>query len=175
MAILPPKPAITGNLGADIETDIKNTHAASTAGGGVTGSILPPLPGGKIDLNALWAKLQSVSITDLEYALALANATKTDGAAMRAKLWTAWIALIQAQQGANAVDASGKPLGPKPDPSAFATFEQLAQVVDSLQPTSPFMQAATPVANAFKQDVLQLVTMVVSGTTALGALGVAIP
>ena len=170
MAILQ-KPAVTGDLAADIKTDLAQTHAA----GAVSGGILPPLPGGKIDLNALWAKLQTVSITDLEYALALANATKTDGAAMRAKLWGAWITLIQSQQGANAVDATGKPLGAKPDPSAFTTFEQLAQVVDSLQPTSPFMQAATPVANAFKQDVLQLVTMVVSGTTALGALGVAIP
>lgn len=167
---LPPKPAVTGDLAADIKTDINNLKGASGT------SPLPHLTGNpKLDLNELWAKLQAVSMTDLQYALALANATKTDGAAMRAKLWQAWITLIQQQQGANAVGPDGKPLGPKPDPSAFSTFEQLAQVVDSLQPTSPFMQAATPVANAFKQDVLQLVTMVVSGGVGLSALGVAIP
>jgi len=168
MALLPPKLAVTGNLGADIATDMKNA-------GGAPLNITPHLPGQGINLNELWAKLQQVSIADLQYALAIATASKTAGGDMRAKLWAAWITLIQAQEGTNAVGADGKPLGAKPDPSVFSTFEQLAQVVDSLQPTSPFMIAATPVANALKQDVLQLVTTVVSGVTTLGALGVAIP
>lgn len=163
----PGKPAVTGDPIADIKTDIQSQALPHLASGGSTGQ--------KLNLNELWEQLQKVSITDLQYASAIATASKTAGGDMRAKLWNAWITLIQAQQGVNAVGPDGKPLGEKPSPSLFTTFEQLAEVVDSLQPTSPFMIAATPVANAFKMDVLQLVTMAVSGVTSLGALGVAIP
>lgn len=129
----------------------------------------------KNDLDQLWSKIQQVSITDLQYAKALADATNTAGGKMRSACWGAWIALVQAQQGANAVGPDGKPIGAKPDPALFTNFEQLAEVVDSLQPTSPFMVACQPVANTIKQSVLNLVTMVVSGGVSLGALGVAIP
>lgn len=156
------KPAVTGDLAKDLQTDFSNNQAAGT-------------PSPKLDLNALWTKMQQVSIADLQYAKALADGTKTSGGTMRSACWGAWIAAVQAQQGINAVGPDGKPLGTKPDPAVFTTFEQLAEVVDSLQPTSPFMVACTPVANAFRQNVLQLVTMVVSGATSLGALGVAIP
>lgn len=136
-----------------------------------------PAPANSVgsDLNALWAKIQSASIADLQYAKALSDAAGTPGGKMRSACWGAWIAVVQAQQGTNAVDAQGHPLGAKPDPALFTTAEQIAETVDSLQPTSPFMVACQPVANAFKMNVLQLVTMVVSGATTLGTLGIAIP
>lgn len=160
-------PAVTGNLAKDIKTDLENTKDAGAALSKATTSA-------KMDLDQLWAKLQEASIKDLQYAQALATATATPGGKMRAACWGAWVTVVQNQQGVNAVDASGKPLGAAPDPKLFTSAEQLAEVSDSLQASSPFMVACQPVANALKMDIMKLVTTVVGGGATLGTFGVAL-
>lgn len=150
------KPQVTGNI---IE-DIKANNAA-----GVT-------PGQGLD--ATWAKIKDVSIADIAYAKALADAIGTPRSKIRSTCYAAWIKVVQQSQGLTAGDG-GKPLGPMPDPSLFSHFEQAVEVVDNLQPDSEFMVACQPAANLLKQSILQFVTSAVGGVTSLGALGVGIP
>lgn len=150
------RPQVTGNIIEDIKA---NTAAGITPGQG---------------LDATWAKMKEVSLVDIQYAKALADAIGSPRSKIRATCYAAWIVVIEQSQGATA-GANGQPLGPMPDPSLFSHFEQAVEVIDNLQPDSPFMVACQPAANLLKQSVLQFVTSAVGGVTSLGALGVGIP
>jgi hypothetical protein len=151
---------------ANLLPGCKQSNGSIFSGSGTTA--------GGVSIDALWANIQKAQVTDLQYAQALAKAVGSPGATARAACWGAWVTLLQQQQGATA-GANGAPLGPVPDPSLFTKFEQLAEVVDSLQPNSPFMIACSPVATAAKMNVLQLVTTVVGGVASLGTFGVTLP
>lgn len=150
------KPQVTGNIIEDIKA---NTAAGVTPGQG---------------LDATWAKMKEVSLTDIQYAKSLADAISSPRSKIRSTCYGAWITVIQQSQGATA-GPNGQPLGALPDPALFSHFEQAVEVIDNLQPDSPFMVACQPAANLLKQSILQFVTSAVGGVTSLGALGVGIP
>lgn len=150
------RPQVTGNIIADIK--------ANNAGG------VTPAQG----IDAVWAKMKDASLVDLQYAKSLADAVNSPRSKIRSTCYGAWITVVQQSQGLTA-GTNGAPLGPMPDPSMFSHFEQAVQVVDNLQPDSPFMVACQPAANLLKQSILQFVSTAVGGVTSLGALGLGIP
>ncbi len=122
----------------------------------------------------LWKKIQSVSAADLKYAKALADSAGSPGARLRSACYAAWIATIEQTQGAGLKDAAGAPLV-QPDPHVFSSFEQLAEVAETLQPDGPLMAACAPAWTALKLTATQFFTLAVTGAVGLSALGIALP
>jgi hypothetical protein len=122
----------------------------------------------------LWRKIRAANAADLRYAKALADSVGSPGAKLRSACYGAWIATIEQAEGAGLKDASGNALTP-PEPHAFSSFEQLAEVAEALQPTAPLMAACAPAWTALKLSAAQFFTLAVSGTVGLSALGIAIP
>jgi hypothetical protein len=122
----------------------------------------------------LWKQIQSASVADLKYARILADNVGSPGAKLRSACYGAWITTIEQSQGIGLNGANGA--SPTlPDPHVFASFEQIAQVADNLQPTGPLMSACAPVWTALKLSAMQFITLVVSGAAGLAVLGVTIP
>ncbi len=122
----------------------------------------------------LWKRIQAANAADLKYAKALADAVGSPGAKLRSACYGAWITTIEQAQGVGLKDAAGNPLV-QPDPHLFSSFEQLAEVAETLQPTGPLMAACAPAWTALKLTATQFFTMAVSGAVGLSALGIAIP
>ncbi len=122
----------------------------------------------------LWKKIQAANAADLKYAKALADAVGSPGAKLRSACYGAWITTIEQAQGVGLKDASGNLLT-QPDPHVFSSFEQLAEIAETLQPTGPLMAACAPAWTALKLTATQFFTLVVSGAVGLSALGIAMP
>src|SRR5215813_3794744 len=122
----------------------------------------------------LWRKIQAANAADLRYAKALADSAGSPGAKLRSACYGAWIVTIEQTQGLGLKDANGNALT-QPDPHVFSSFEQLAEVAETLQPTGPLMSACAPAWTALKLSAIQFFTMVASGAAGLSALGIAIP
>ena len=122
----------------------------------------------------LWKKIQAADAADLKYAKAMADNVGSPGAKLRAACYGAWIATIEQAQGVGLKDTSGSALA-QPEPHVFSSFEQLAEVAETLQPTGPLMAACAPAWTALKLTAAQFFTMAVSGAAGLSALGIAIP
>jgi hypothetical protein len=133
-----------------------------------------PKPGAIATPDELWKKIQAANAADLKYAKALADNVGSPGAKLRAACYGAWIATIEQAQGVGLKDASGNALA-QPEPHVFSSFEQLAEVAETLQPTGPLMAACAPAWTALKLTATQFFTMAVTGTVGLTALGIAIP
>ena len=146
-------PQVTGNLFKDIAANNAN---GVTPGQGIEASV---------------SKLKDVSLVDIQYAKALADAIGTPRSKIRSTCYGAWIKVIQQSQGLTAGEG-GKPLGPLPDPSLFSHFEQSVEVIDNLQPDSEFMVACQPAANLLKQSIFQFIATAVGGVATAGALGI---
>jgi hypothetical protein len=122
----------------------------------------------------LWKKIQAANAADLKYAKALADSVGSPGAKLRSACYGAWIVTIEQAQGAGLKDTSGNALTP-PEPHAFSSFEQLAEVAEGLQPTGPLMAACAPAWTALRLTAVQFFTLVLSGGVGLSALGIVIP
>ncbi len=122
----------------------------------------------------LWKKIQAANAADLRYAKALADSVGSPGAKLRSACYGAWITTIEQAQGIGLKDANGNPLT-QPEPHVFSSFEQLAEVAETLQPTGPLMSACAPAWTALKLTATQFFTMAVSGAVGLAALGISIP
>jgi hypothetical protein len=122
----------------------------------------------------LWKKIQAAKAADLGYAKALADSVGSPGAKLRSACYGAWIVTIEQVQGTGLKDTSGNAPTP-PEPHAFSSFEQLAEVADALQPTGPLMAACAPAWTALRLTAVQFFTLAVSGAVGLSALGIAIP
>jgi hypothetical protein len=133
-----------------------------------------PAKAGIVTPEDLWKKIQAASASDLKYAKALADAVGSPGARLRSACYGAWITTIEQAQGVGLKDANGNALT-QPDPHVFSSFEQLAEVAETLQPTGPLMSACAPAWTALRLTATQFFTMAVSGVVGLSALGIAIP
>lgn len=122
----------------------------------------------------LWRKIMAANAADLRYAKALADSIGSGAAKQRAACYEALIVTIEQAQGTGLKDANGNALA-QPDPHAFSSFEQLAEVAETLQPTGPLMAACAPAWTALKLSAFQFFTLAVSGAAGLSALGIAIP
>jgi hypothetical protein len=122
----------------------------------------------------LWKKIQAANANDLRYAKALADSVGSPGAKLRSTCYGAWITTIEQTQGIGLKDANGNVLA-QPELHVFSSFEQLAEVAETLQPTGPLMAACAPAWTALKLTAVQFFTVAVSGAVGLSALGIAIP
>jgi hypothetical protein len=138
------------------------------------GTILRPAATRIATPEQLWKKIQAANAADLTYAKALADAVGSPGAKLRSACYAALIVTIAQAQSPPFKDASGNALTP-PDLHAFSSFEQLAEVAETLQPTGPLMAACAPAWTALRLSAVQFFTLAVSGAAGLSALGVAIP
>ena len=110
-------------------------------------------------------KLQSVTLQDLQFAKALADA---HGNQLSSQCWAAWITYLEQEQKA-VTGPDGKPLS-LPGVHLITDAERAIDLVNSLQSTSPMTVACAPLANQVKLNVLSLIT-----TAATGALIGGIP
>jgi hypothetical protein len=138
------------------------------------GGAIPKSHGGIATPEELWQRIQAANAADLKYAKALADAVGSPGGKLRSACYGAWITTIEQAQGVGLKDAAGNPLV-QPDPHLFSSFEQLAEVAETLQPAGPLMAACAPAWTALKLSATQFFTMAVTGAVGLSALGVAIP
>lgn len=140
-----PRPALTGDIGADIQ-------AARGA----------PQAVGKNLLDALDDKL----LPDLIYAKKIADAT---GSNVTAPCYQAWIDIIQKRKTA-VINADGTPMD-LPQPRLITDFEKAIELRNALQPDSEFMIRCAPVANMIKTDVIAFIGKILVGGAGLAALG----
>ena len=140
----------------------------------VGGAILRPAAASIATPEALWKKIQAANAVDLTYAKALADSVGSPGAKLRSACYAALIVTIAQAQGPGLKDASGNPLT-QPNPHAFSSFEQLAEVAEGLQPTGPLMAACAPAWTALRLTAVQFFTLLLSGGVGLSALGIVIP
>ena len=145
------KPRLTGNIVQDIEA-ARQPAGPTTR---LTGNVINDL------LGALDAKL----LPDLQYALALANAS---GSKVTAPCYTAWIAIIETRQNAGK-NPDGTPI-PMPDPHIVTDFEKMVELRNALQPESDFMIKCSPVASMVKKDIAGFIGIVLAGGAGLATL-----
>ena len=154
------KPALTGNLPADINTDLHGgtTAAPSIAGVTLTGDITKDGP-------KIWAAILAANAADLAYASASAGAANTNGGTIRKQCVDAIIAVNVQASGTGVKNPDGTVMV-KPDPSP---------IVDNLSPQGKLYTSCAGAATLFKTNVLALVNSIVTGVAAFGATGGIIP
>lgn len=137
---------LTGNLKADVQSFNKTVTGSPTT-----------IP----NIDQLRDALDKIALPDLQYAAAIAKA-KNNAAAL--SCWTALIDFVQSRQTAVAgLD--------KPDPALFTSVEDLVDLVNALQPTSPIFVGCAALAEQAKTNVGNMIVGIVGGATSLGALG----
>lgn len=158
------RPAVTGNIVNDIKTDIAGGVAP-----GAPGQLLTGNP--EKDLQALWQKIVSSSLTDLNYAAAMAANANTTTSTVRLQCLKAIIQLNEQASGANLKNADGSPMV-KPDPHLFTDVESLAEIIDNLSPQGPLFVSCAGAAQLAKTNVLSFVNAVVTGVAGFAAMPV---
>lgn len=158
------RPAVTGNIVNDIKTDIAGGVAP-----GAPGQLLTGNP--EKDLQALWQKIVSSSLVDLNYAAAMAANANTTTSTVRLQCLKAIIQLNEQASGANLKNADGSPMV-KPDPHLFTDVESLAEIIDNLSPQGPLFVSCAGAAQLAKTNVLSFVNAVVTGVAGFAAMPV---
>jgi hypothetical protein len=150
-------PKLTGNIARDIAT--------------ATGKPNAPLLTGNIekDMQALWQKIVSSSLTDLNYAAAMAASANTTTSTVRLQCIKAIITLNEQASGANLKNPDGTPMV-KPDPHLFTDVEGLAEIIDNLSPQGPLFVNCAGAAQLAKTNVLSFVNAVVTGAAGFAAM-----
>jgi hypothetical protein len=158
--------AITGNLPADIATDLKGgtTAKQSIAGVTLTGDITKDGP-------KIWQAILSANSADLAYAAAMATAANTPASRTRLQCINAIIAVNSQEQGTALFAADGKTPLVKPDPHNISDIESVAELVDNLSPQGTLYTSCAGAATMFKTNVIQVINGIVTGVAAYGAVG----
>ena len=117
-----------------------------------------PSPKGTIASN-LYAKIQSMTLEDLQYADNLAVAS---GDQIAHTCWAAWSEQIIAEQKANAA--------PPPTPHIITDIQRMINFHNALSPTGKLAVSCAPLANAVKLSIFNLLGQAALGTLALPAL-----
>ncbi len=125
-------------------------------------------------LGDLWQRLLAASAADLKYAKALADAAATPGSKLRSTCYGALITANEQASGINLKNADGTAMT-MPDPHVISTAEQVAEVIDDLQPTAPVMSDCAAAAEAAKQDVTQFLTTLLAAVAVKTATGGLVP
>lgn len=121
----------------------------------VSGPITP-------DLNDLWQKIIAAAQPDLIYAKALADSANTPGSKLRSRCLAAIIAANTQASGVNLKNPDGSPMV-KPSPAIITAVEELAELIDQLQPTAPVISECAAAANAVKMGTVQFISTFLVG------------
>jgi hypothetical protein len=122
-------------------------------------------------MQALWQKIVASSLTDLNYAAAMAKQANTATSQVRLQCINAIITLNEQASGTNLKNADGTAMA-KPDPHLFTDVESLAEVVDNLSPQGPLFVGCSGAAQLAKTNVLSFVNAVVTGAAGFAAMPV---
>jgi hypothetical protein len=156
------RPAVTGNIGADIKTDLS---------GGKTAALTGNLPK---DLQALWSKIVAASSTDLIYASALAAAANTPASAIRKQCWDAIIVINKQANGDGLKNADGTAMA-RPDPAVFTDVETFAEVIDDLSPQGALFTSCAGAAQLLGTNTLAFINAAITGVAGIAVLAPKIP
>ncbi len=129
-------------------------------------------PTGSVDIFDLAKKIAALTLPDLDYASAMAKAAGTPGGILRATCWQALITANTQLQGTALKNPDGTPMTMPASPHVFTDVEQLAEIVDSLQPNGPLVSGCAAAAQAAKMNVLNFISLGVAGAAGFAALGV---
>lgn len=113
-------------------------------------------------LQSLAEKIDNAALPDLKYGKALCDADGGPTCKLVSICYGAWIERIEKRQAANA--------GAEPDPHLFTAVAKVVALHDSLQASSPFMIACSPLASALRQNVTQLIGAVMGGGAGIARL-----
>ena len=111
----------------------------------------------------LWAKLQTLTLEDLQYANNLANSNQDT---VSSTCYSALITLIQKSQTANIDPATGKPMT-LPNVHLVTDLENVIIIYRELQPTSGTSVACAPLMNALKVSSISALLTGLSGAATL--------
>jgi hypothetical protein len=123
------------------------------------------------DLKTLWAKIGAASLTDLQYASAMAAQAGTPAAKVRKQCWDGLIAMNEQINGTTLKNADGSAML-KPDPHLISDVESLAEIVDNLSTQGQLFSACSGAAEMAKMSALQFVTQAIAGLASFSALPV---
>lgn len=163
------RPAITGNLAADIATDLKGgtTAKPSIAGVTLTGDLSKDGP-------KIWAQIIAASGTDLTYASAMAASAGTPASKTRQQCWDAIVTINKQASGSALKNADGTPMA-RPDKHFFTDVESLAEVIDNLSPQGTLYTSCAGAAKLAGMNVTQFISAAVAGVATFAATGLAAP
>jgi hypothetical protein len=111
---------------------------------------------------AIAKEIQASAVPDLTYAIALASAAGTLQSKVRSECYTAILGAISPPGAAK--------LGAPPSPDLVTKVEQLAELVDALQPTSPVFVNCAGAAQLANLSVLSFINAVVTGAAGIAVL-----
>ena len=176
--------------------DFVTTRMGLTTTPATTRSVLSSaqtgLSSAQTGLNAVLTSLTMNSLADLQLAVALAKNANTTNSNQRAACYAQVEALVAQQNGIMIAtsgltlqaDASGQVVNTAAPGAAstvtqsimanaavFSHAEQLAQLVDALQPGSPLMTACSPLATQVKSDMGTLLSTILKGGISLATFG----
>lgn len=121
------------------------------------------------DLNALFTKIQTVSLADFEAADADATATKDT---IAEPCYAAIVTLIKAQQSvASPVQNTAQPGVNVPTTHIVLTFQRFRDFVNALRPGAPVSAGCSQLAAQSKMDLTTLVAAIVGGTLTAASFG----
>ena len=120
-------------------------------------------PKGANAIETLWAKLQALTLEDLQYANNLANSNQDT---VSSTCYGALITLLQKNQTANIDPATGKPMT-LPNVHLVTDLENVIIIYRELQPTSGTSVACAPLMNALKVSSMSALLTGLSGAAAL--------
>jgi hypothetical protein len=111
--------------------------------------------------------IQKASVPDLQYAMKLATAANTVQSKVRLQCYQAILGAVS--------PPGASDLGAEPSPHLVTSVEQLAELIDALQPTSPVFVNCAGAAQLANLSVLGFVNAVVTGTVGVAAIAPKIP
>ena len=111
--------------------------------------------------------IQKASVPDLQYAMKLATAANTVQSKVRLQCYQA---ILGAVSPAGAAD-----FGAEPSPHLVTSVEQLAELIDALQPTSPVFVNCAGAAQLANLSVLSFINAVVTGAVGVAAVAPKLP
>lgn len=154
------KPAVTGNLPADIRTDLGITSPGAAPA--LTGNV-------EKDVQALWKKIASVTKADLTYAMAKAKAANTNASGIRLQCLQAISDANDQANGVGLTNPDGTPMV-RPDPALVTVIEDTAELVDILSPQGKLFTSCAGAAQMFKTNTLAVINSIVTGAAGIAML-----
>lgn len=152
-------PVFTGDLIKDAQSGFKGDPADGIQ---LTGNL-------KKDAQALWTKIQSAALVDLQYASAMAGVANTNGSSIRKQCWDAIIATNEKANGLGLKNPDGTPMT-KPDPHLFTDVETAAEVLDDLSPQGKLFTSCAGAAQLAQANVIQFISAAITGVAGMAKL-----
>lgn len=164
------RPAVTGNIPADIKSDMTPAAAAPCAIPWDPIKLCGLLTGKpEEDMQRVVKRIQALQKSDIDYAILKAKAAGTPASGVRLQCLQAIAAANDQFNGAGLKDAGGNVI-PRPDPALITGIEDVAELVDNLSPQGVLFTSCAGAAQMFKTNTLAVVNAIVTGAAGIVAM-----